>query len=140
MNALVIYESLTGTTRRAAGLIAAQLEAAGVSARISPIANVDMAALAEADLVIVGSWTDGIVFFGQKPGRAARLKTLPVMYGKRAAVYVTYAVDPGKAVSKLEDIVRDRGADVIGGMAIRRNDLRTHVADFVDRLLAAVAA
>jgi flavodoxin len=140
MDALVIYESLTGTTRRAAGLIAAELGAAGVATTVSSVRRVDLAALAAAELVIVGSWTDGLVFFGQKPGRSDRLKGLPVMYGKRAAVYVTYAVDPGRAVSKLEDIVRDRGADVIGGMAIRRTDLGAHVADFVDRLLAAVAA
>jgi len=120
VKALVIWESLTGTTHKAAERIAGGLRAKGVDATVSPATRVDLAALSAADLVIVGSWTDGIVFVGQRPGRATRLWNLPYMTGKRAFVYCTYAVDAGHAVDKLADIVRDRGADVIGGQKVHR--------------------
>ncbi|MDQ1392226.1 MAG: flavodoxin [Acidimicrobiaceae bacterium] len=140
MNAAIIYESFTGNTRRTAHLIAQELAKAGVNASVSPITNVDYQALEVADLVIVGTWTDGIVVAGQRPGRAARLRHLPVLDRKRCLVYITYAVDPGKALTKLTRIMEERGANVLGGMAIKRNNLEGGARDFVARLLDAIPA
>ena len=138
VRAIVIYESLTGNTRDAGQLIAAELSASGVETDHSPITEINLQALSEADLVIVGSWTDGLFFFGQRPARAGRLATMPVIDGKKAAVFCTYAIDAGKTLSKLADIVGRRGGDVIGGVAIKRNDLEAGAVDFVDRLLGAI--
>ena len=135
MKAVVVYESLTGNTRKAAGIIAAELTRGGVATRAMPITGIDYQALAEADLVVVGTWTDGIVIAGQRPGRAGRLKKLPYISGKRCVVYVTYAIDPGKVLDKLVALMEDRGAEVLGGMAIRRNDLDGGARDFAGRVL-----
>lgn len=135
MRAIVIYESMTGNTREAAHLIAAELERAGVTAVASPITMVDLQALSQADLVVVGTWVDGFILFGQRPGRSGRLARLPVIDGKTAAVYCTYAVDPGRTLSKLERLVRRRGGEVVGGYAIKRGSLAEGAREFVDRLL-----
>ena len=140
MNAIVIYESLTGNTRRAGLLIAAGLERAGWNASSCPTTAIDYHALGAADLVVVGTWTDGAIFIGQRPGRAGRLKRLPVLDHKRCIVYLTYAIDQGHALEKLQAIVEERGGKVLGGMALRRNDLEGGAAEFVDRVLAAVNA
>ena len=139
MHAIVIYESLTGTTRRAAELIGDELARRGVEAAVCPINRINYAALAKADLVIVGSWTDGLVLVGQKPGRSGRLRTMPVIDGKRAIVYITYAIDPGKALRKLEAIVEERGATVLGGLAIKRTQVDEGVRELVDGALSAVS-
>ena len=136
----MIYESLTGNTRRAAGLIAAELTAQGIGAVVCPVDHIDYQALSRADLVIVGAWTDGMIFFGQRPGRAHRLRAMPVMDGKRALVFCTYAIDPGKVLEKLTRVVEDRGAKVLGGMALRRDRLAEGAREFVARLLDAVEA
>jgi hypothetical protein len=78
-------------------------------------------------------------FFGQKPARAGRLANLPYMTGKRCAVFCTYALDTGKTLDKLSAIMRGRGADVIGGYAIKRNELEDGSVEFVERLLGIVA-
>jgi hypothetical protein len=135
MRAIVIYESLTGNTRKAADLIVAELERSGVTASASPITQVDLQALSQADLVVVGTWVDGLILFGQKPARGGRLGRLPVIDGKTTAVYCTYAVDPGRTLQKLARIIRRRGGDVIGGYAIKRNDLAGGAREFVDRVL-----
>jgi flavodoxin len=140
VNAIVIYESLTGNTKKAAQLMGKQLTRAGVSATVSNITSVDYQALADADLVIVGTWTDGVVFFGQRPGRAGRIRNMPTLVGKKAFVFCTYAVDQGKTLNKLSALVQARGAQVLGGMAIRRTSIDQGVSDFVGRLLDAVAA
>ena len=139
MRAVVIHESLTGNTRKAAGIIGGLLEAEGLSVTVCPTTAVDFQAVADADLVIVGSWTDGLFIVGQKPARAGRLSQLPLLAGKRCAVFCTYALDSGKTLEKLSAIMRERGAEVIGGLAIRRNDLEGGSREFVDRLLAVVA-
>jgi hypothetical protein len=138
MNAIVIYESLTGNTRRAGLYIAAELTQAGVETVACPITEVNLQALSDADLVVVGSWTDGIIIAGQRPGRAGRLMKMPVIDGKKAAVYCTFAVNPGKTLDKLAKIVERRGGDVIGGVALRRDKLGSGARDFVDRLLGAL--
>ncbi len=138
MKATVVYESLTGNTALAGQLIAKELTDAGIDAVACPINQVDLQALSESDLVVVGSWTDGLFFFGQKPGRGSRLAKLPVIDGKQAAVYCTYAINAGKTLPKLSRIVRMRGGDVVGGYAIKRSELEAGAAEFVDRLLPAL--
>lgn len=138
MHAIVICESLTGNTLRAGEIIAAQLQAHGWSTTVCPTSAIDYAALSRADLVIVGTWTDGIFFFGQRPGGTGRLRSLPMLTGKKAVVYCTFALDPGKTLEKLIAIVESRGAEVVGGQSMRRDHLETSAADFVDRVLTAV--
>ena len=140
MRAVVIYESLTGNTARAAELIGQHLAAAGVNATVCRTTAVDYQAVADADLVVVGSWTDGLFLIGQKPGGSGRLSQLPFLTGKRCAVFCTYALDPGKTLDKLSVLMVDRGADVLGGMTIKRNDLEAGSREFVDRVLGVVAA
>ncbi len=140
MAAVLIYESLTGRTAKAGRAIAAALTEQGLPTRAFPITDIDFQALSEADLVIVGSWVDGLIVVGQKPGRLGRIKGMPALAGKRAVVYLTYAIDPGKALQKMSDAVAARGAEVLGGQIIRRDKLEEGVADFVDRVLQVTSA
>ena len=138
MDAVVIYESLTGNTARAGQAIAAELTEQGVPTRAFPITKIDYQALSDADLVIVGSWVDGLIVVGQRPGRLGRIKAMPALAGKRAVVYLTYAIDPGRSLQKMSDAVAARGADVLGGQVIRRDKLDEGVDEFVDRVLAVI--
>ncbi len=139
MKAIVIHESLTGNTRDAGDLIAAELRTSGIEAMSCRIDSVDLQWLSESDLVVVGTWVDGLFFFGQKPGRPWKLAKLPAIDGKTTALYVTYAHDAGKTLDKLEGVVRRRGGDVIGGFAIKRNNIIGGATEFVDRLVGASA-
>lgn len=139
MEAVVIYESLTGNTARAGHAIAAGLTAAGLPTRAFPITTIDYQALARADLVVVGSWVDGLLFVGQRPGRLGRITAMPALAGKKAVVYLTYAIDPGKSLQKLSAAVEARGAEVLGGQTIRRDKLQSGVEDLVERILGVTA-
>ena len=139
MPAIVIYESLTGNTRRAAEGLARGLSAQGLPTVACPITRIDFQALSAADLVVVGGWVDGLFVVGQRPGRAGRIAKMPALAGKRAVVFLTYALDPGKALQKMSDAVAARGAEVLGGVTIRRDKLDAGVADLVDRILEAIA-
>lgn len=140
MEAVVIYESLTGNTAKAGQAIAAELSASGVPTTACPITRIDYQALSRADLVIVGSWVDGLILVGQRPGRLGRITKMPALAGKRAVVYLTYAIDAGKSLQKLSSAVEALGAEVLGGQTIRRDKLETGVDDLVERILGITAS
>ena len=68
MKAAILFESLTGNTRRAGELIAANLqqEGWGITA-VSPVRRPDMASIQDADVVVVGTWVHGLFVVGQAP-------------------------------------------------------------------------
>jgi hypothetical protein len=139
MRALVIHESLTGNTRAAARLIVSELQNEGWEASECSSRQVDLAALQQADVVIVGTWVDGLVFFGQRPGGAGKLTKLPLLGGKPTYVYVTYAVNPGRTLEKLTAEIQDRAGDVKGGMVIKRSRLEEGSVEFARRVIDASA-
>jgi flavodoxin I len=136
---MVIYESLTGHTRQVAERAAEEFERNGISTMVCPATKVDLQWLSQSDLVLVGSWVDGIFVIGQRPGRASRLHALPAMVNKRCVVFCTFALNPGKTVEKLTAIMEAHGAEVIGGMAIRRDDLEGGAVDMAGRVLDAIS-
>ncbi|MCC5950784.1 MAG: flavodoxin domain-containing protein [Acidimicrobiia bacterium] len=138
MEVVIVYESLTGTTRAAALAMADEFFSHRVPCRTFPIVGVDADAVAAADVVVVGSWTDGALVVGQRPGRARRLReSLPSLEGKRCAVYCTYAITPGKTLGKLDRLVTEAGGSVFGGLAIRRTEVREGARTLVDGILDA---
>ena len=56
---------------------------------------------------------------------------MPTLAGKKALVYATYALEAGRVVPKLSAIVESRGAEVLGGLAIKRNKLAQGAEHFV---------
>ena len=140
MRAVVIYESLTGHTARAARLIGEAVAAEGVEVAIYPITDIGLKNLAEADIVFVGTWVDGLVLFGHRPGRAGRIRSMPVIDGKRVAAFMTYAIHAGRALDRFAEVLEERGATVVGRMLLRRDRLEAGIDDFVRGALATVPA
>ena len=64
-----------------------------VEGRSSPTTQ----SIQEADIVLVGTWVHGVFVVGQTPWAASSIANLPAMRGKRAAVFFTFALNPGKA-------------------------------------------
>jgi hypothetical protein len=138
MKVVVLFESLTGNTRRAAELIGGALHEKGAEVKVRPIDGFDFHELAVADLVVIGTWVDGLVVAGHRPGRAGKLRKLPVIDRKKAAVYVTYAINPGKALAKTVKVVEGLGAEVVASAQLRRDRLEASVEPFVDEILKRV--
>ncbi len=45
-------------------------------------------------------------------------------------MFCTYALDPGKTLSKMTDIVTDLGAEVHGGLCIKRTEIGKGAVNF----------
>jgi hypothetical protein len=141
-NAIVLVESLTGNTWKAGEKIAANLQQEGWGVTsVCSVRQPELAALEAADVVLLGSWTDGLFVIGQRPGGRSHLGQLPVMVGKRAAAFCTYALNPGKVPAKMTQLLGQLGADAsLGGLALHRRKLDQHTEEFVSRLLANLAS
>lgn len=140
MKAAVLVESLTGNTWKAAELIADDLQQEGWTITgLDKLRSPDLAAIQEADMVLVGTWVHGLFVVGQAPWALATISNLPAMRGKQAAVFCTFALNPGKSLDKLTGAVQATGADVVGGLALSRSKLEQHSEVFASRLVTALA-
>ena len=141
MKAAILFESLTGHTRTAGELIATNLQQAGWGITgVSPVRKPEMAAIQDADMIIVGTWVHGLFVVGQAPWGLAAIAGLPAMHGKLAATFCTFALNPAKTLDKLDSTVSRLGAEVVGGLALHRAKLAAHSEEFAARLVANVPA
>ena len=138
MRIVVLSQSRTGNTRRAAEMIGGSAEATGAEVSVHPVTEPDLDALAAADLVIIGTWCDGAIFLGHRPGDARKIKALPKLHGVPVAAYVTYAYHAGKAVNRFAKLLERQGMDVVATESLRRDLLPAGVDAFVDRAVEAV--
>jgi hypothetical protein len=137
MKAAILYSSLTGNTRTAGELIAANLQQEGWGiTTVCPLKELEMGGIQEADMVIVGTWVHGLFVVGQAPWNLGAIANLPAMRGKLSASFCTFALNPGKSLDKLDTALAGLGTEVIGGLALHRAKLEEHTEEFAARLVA----
>ncbi len=139
MKAALLVESLTGNTWQAAELIGDKLQQERWTITgLSRVGKPDLASIQRADIVVVGTWTHGLFVVGQAPFALGNIANLPTMRGKKAACFLTFALNAGKSIDKLTTAVGQTGAAVVGGLEVKRNYLDQHTDLFVERLLNVV--
>lgn len=140
MKAALLIESLTGNTWTAGEKIAGLLQQHNWQITgVDRVRRPDYSAIQAADVVIVGTWVHGLFVVGQAPWNLGAIGKLPMMRGKQAAVFCTYALNPGTSVDKVNNAVLRRGADSLGGLALHRSKLDEHCETFVRRVVELVA-
>ncbi len=139
MNVAVLYQSLRGGTERAANNIGQEFVAHDCTVGVYPVAKFDAQFVLRADLLVIGSWTDGLFGLGAKPGQMSKIAGLPSIAHKKAAVFVTYEISPTKSLEKLGGWAEARGAEVVASAGFHRRRLDEGVAEFVTAALEAAA-
>ena len=100
--------------------------------------ELELSAIQQADVVVVGTWVHGLFVVGQAPWGLGAISHMPALRGKLAATYCTFAINPGKTLDKLDRAVSGVGAEVIGGLALHSSKLAEHTEEFAARLVANV--
>lgn len=113
MKLAIVYDSRTGTTKAMAEQMVEIARSVGHGCVLSPVQAADPAEVATADVVCVGSWTEGLFFVLQHATKAtmefiARLS----LSGQPTAVFCTYKTSPGKMLGKMAAALAARGAQV----------------------------
>ena len=139
MNVVVIHQSRTGNTRRAAELIGGAAALTGATVAVRPVTNIDYKELAEADVVFVGTWVDGLILFGHRPGDTGKVRQIPKLWDKKVAAFMTHAVNPGNAADKFSALLEGHGATVVAARSLNRRRLEDEAPAFASEVLASVS-
>jgi hypothetical protein len=123
---LVCYESRGGRTARAAEALAAVLADHGHAVRCLPIGRVGPLELASADLVLIGTWVEGLVVAKVGPAKAMAnwLAGLPRLGGKSVGIFATFSVAPKGTLPAMRRALEAKGAVVIAQAAFGSGELR----------------
>ncbi len=83
---------------------------------------------------------DSILLFRHEASLiVGRISRLPVIAGKRAAVYCTYALKASWTLEKLSAVVSRLGGEVIGGATIRRGQIEASSTEVVNHLVGTLS-
>jgi len=131
MQVAVLYQSLRGGTERAAEKIGLEFIHQGAHVGVYPVTNFDAQFVVKADLLAIGTWTDGLFGLGARPGQLSKLATLPSIAHKDVAAFVTYEISPKSSLAKFEDWLDRQDANVVASAGFNRRKLEAGVEDFV---------
>ena len=111
----------------------------GATVAVRPVTNIDYKELAEADLVFVGTWVDGLILFGHRPGDIGKVRQIPKLWDKKVAAFMTHAVNPGNAADKFSALLDGHGAEVVAARSLNRRRLEDEAPAFASEVLASVS-
>ncbi|MBI2895058.1 MAG: hypothetical protein HYY06_15995 [Deltaproteobacteria bacterium] len=136
MKIAIVHDSRTGTTAAAAKAMAGILERRGHSCTLGPLAGADPSKISEADLVCVGSWTQGLFVILQHPTRASMefISRLGDLHGKKAVVFCTYKLATGSLLPRMAAAMAARGATVVGQFRFRGPSVHEGFVSFASSL------
>lgn len=135
---LVCYASEGGRTAQAARSVADDLTDHGLQVRVLPIRRVGPDELASADVVVAGTWVEGLVVAKVGPARSMKawLDALPRMGGIPVALFCTYGVHPRSTMATMSAAFERQGARVVATSAFRRGGDRVAAIAFARRIVA----
>ena len=138
MKIVVLHQSRTGNTKRAAELIGGAVQSSGASVAVRPISNIDYKELADADLIFVGTWVDGLILLGHRPGDSGKIKKVPKLWNKKVVAFMTHALNPGNAAEKMTSLLEEHGATVVAARSLNRHKLELEAPAFASEVLSLV--
>lgn len=134
---LIAYESRSGNTKAVAGRLQEALNPISAEVTCLPLNRVGAAELAEADLLVLGTWVEGFVVARVGPAKATKawLAQLPRMAGVEVALFCTYRVDPKGTLAAMRKPLEAKGARVVAEAAFGRRDVEITLAELLGRLV-----
>ena len=136
MNIAIVYDSMTGTTAKAAEAMGKMMEEQGHQCIVQTLSQADPVNVAEADLICIGSWVKGLFIIRQHPteGSMNFIERLGDLAGKNAVVFCTYKVATGSSLRKMAKALEGQGAQVVGQYKYRGPEPNSKFAAFAKSL------
>jgi flavodoxin len=102
--ALIIYNSKTGTTKKFGEEIGNYLNSIKIESNVKSIFEYNEKDVKDADYILLGCWTSGLMLFLQHPQREwiEFAKKLPDLKGKKIGLFTTYKLRTGSMFGKMK--------------------------------------
>ncbi len=113
MKATVVYRSSKGKTRRYAEAIGAFLRDHGLDTTVVSVGDCDVRTLADVDVLLLGSWTNGYFVVGQHPDQPwlDLVRDLPRLDRPKVGIFTTYLIVTGSMFSKMRRALAGKTAE-----------------------------
>lgn len=139
MNITILYNTRAGHTKILAENIANIVSIQGHKPTLKSVIEVSKADIDSADMLFIGTWVHGMILFNVRPANAELwVKSLPDLRGKPVATFCTYAFNPRKSLTLLNDLLQQRGAKIVGQQAFQRDRLDANIEGFVTGVIDAI--
>ena len=124
MNTLIAYDSKHGNTKKAAENIHKYLSDSGKKAIIKSVEDVTDADIKNAEKLVLGCWTMGLLIIFQHPSTPFLdfIKRVKDLKNKQIYLFCTYKIAIGKTLEKMSSPVIEKGGNVIGQFKLRTPD------------------
>ncbi len=136
MNIAIVYDSSTGTTKKAAEAMGKTLEVQGHQVRVQSVNDADPAEVSAADLICIGSWVQGLFIIMQHPTGMTTyfINQLGDLTGKKAVVFCTYKLAVGSTMTQMAKALEAKGATVVDQFKYRGPEPNKQFNSFVKSL------
>ena len=106
----IIYNSKTGTTKKYAEEIGAYLKSKDLEVNTLSIQEYSAEMLDQVDYLLLGSWTNGLMFFFQRPDKVWNdfATKLPDSIKSKTALFTTYKILTGSMFNKMRKQLNGR--------------------------------
>lgn len=96
-NAIIIYRSRTGITKKLGENIASFLAGKGLKTEVRSVEEADPSEAGKSDYVFLGCWTSGLYFFLQHPDKGWKrfARKLPSLDPDMTILFTTYKLSTG---------------------------------------------
>jgi len=131
---VVVVDSPGGRTRSVAEALGGAFADAGAAVSVYRVQDAAPAVIVDADLLVVGTWTEGLVVANVGPSRAIRrwIAALPPLDGVRAVTFCTYGVAPKGTIAIMRRELGLRGARVVADAAFGPRGLGARAEAFAE--------
>jgi flavodoxin len=138
MKVLVAYEGQSQPARKVAEAIAAEARNLGNQTTLKSLGEVNAYDTQTADVLFLGTWAEGMLLNVKPAGAARWVPALPSLRGKAVATFCTYGFRAGGALRKLNALLEEQGARIMGDQAFSNGSAGKNVESFVSGILNAV--
>jgi flavodoxin len=136
--AIVIYHSRTGTTKKYAAEIGKYLESKSVTVKVLSTAEFQPDMTENMDYILLGCWTNGLFFILQHPDRAwkdftGKLQAAP---DAKLALFTTYKFVTGSMFRKMNIFLVDKFSSPVMELKSRDGMLSEDDKHNLDRFIS----
>jgi flavodoxin len=122
---LIIYNSHTGITKKYAEDIQTYLVGKNLETKLISIAEFNNTTNIECDLLMLGSWTSGLFFFGQHPDKewVKFAQKLPKAVNSEIILFTTYKLATGSMFKNMKKHLGINSSNVKAELKSRKGNL-----------------
>lgn len=136
--ALIIYQSRTGTTKKYGFAIRDYLQSVDIEAKAIPVQNYTTDEFENVDYVFLGCWTSGLFVILQHPDKvwSEFAQKLPDMSGKKVALFTTYKLLTGSMFRNMEKQISNKIGSIEFTLKAKNTKLSEKDKSLLNRLIS----